>query len=167
MDYDLENTATLYINGKPVSELFVDGKLVWKGQWSPYSNQYIIDTTQTQVSPDASLIVKGGTSEEQTNKMFTNPLNRAVNANDLIFTGEIGAGDVVTGDVISIIKSDGLTTQLVRGNGGWGRTIQIKVGHRIKTEWHTDSPYADIPANASFWYHRRVPSPMMIEFPTE
>ena len=110
MDFDLENTATLYINGKPVSELFVDGKLVWKGQWSPYSNQYIIDTTQTQVSPDASLIVKGGTSEEPTNKMFTNPLNRAVNANDLIFTGEIGAGDVVTGDVISIIKSDGLTT---------------------------------------------------------
>lgn len=163
MDFDLENTATLYINGEPVSELFVDGKLVWKGQWSPYSNQYIIDTTQTQVSPDASLIVKGGgTSEESAHKMFTNPLDRAVNANDLIFTGEIGASDI-----INAMDSAGWYIRLTRGTGGWGRTIPIKVGHRIKNEWHTDSPYADIPANGSFWYHRLVPSPMMIEFPAE
>ena len=161
MDFDLENTATLYINGEPVSELFVDGKLVWKGQWSPYSNQYYVD--EYQASPDASLIVKGGgTTEEPVNKMFTNPLDRAVNANDLIFTGEIGASDI-----INIFNSDGLTTRLVRGTGGWGRSITKKVGPRIKVEWHTDSPYADIPANGSFWYVRQVPSPMMIEFPTE
>ena len=159
MDFDLENTATLYINGKPVKELFVNGKLVWKGQWSPYSNQYIIDTTQTQVSPDASLIVKGGTSEEPANKMFTNPLNRDVNVNDLIFTGEIGASDT-----IQQLPSGEF---LIRGTGGWGKWVSRKVGPRIVKQWHTDSPYADIPANGSFWYIRRVPSPMMIEFPTE
>ena len=158
MDFDLENTATLYINGEPVSELFVDGKLVWKGQWSPYSNQYQID--ESQASPDASLIVKGGTSEDPSSKMFTNPLDRAVNVNDLIFTGEIGAADR-----IQPLPNGEL---LIRGSDGrWGKYVSRKVGPRIVRQWHTDSPYADIPANGSFWYHRLVPSPMMIEFPTE
>lgn len=117
---------------------------------------------EIQASPDASLIVKGGTSEEPANKMFTNPLNRDVNANDLIFTGEIGASDA-----IEAIGGDGQTIILTRGNGGWGRFVSIKIGKKIVRQWRTDSPHADISTNGSFYYIRRVPSPMMIEFPAE
>ena len=103
--------------------------------------------------------VPGGSTAAPASTLCANPTADSIPLNNIVFEGEIGAGDTIA------FTTDGnLTTVYVRNaaNTSWGHNKRVRVGNRIRNTWLEDGVVAP---GTGFWYVRRSAGDLVLHWP--